>query len=608
MISLLRIRQVGFLQLIVIVFFKLGYKFVLFKEKVYLYLGARFVYMKLPERLKMRLIQDNNTYNLFKKYCILSSEGLKEADLILQNRIPLYGKIYNREDGWLTDPLTGQKVDAYTFFADASVTINQDTDVKYVMELNKFYHLVVLACAYKYSGNEKYIYKIEEDIKSWTQEVKYELGIINKIIMDLAYRNLNLIYICILCKDNSYFKEKISSSILNIIYWQTLTIQKFATPKWFKTGNASNHTIGEMVGYIISALWLSRQLKGYKIRLKWALRYLNTTLRELITENGVYLEQSFNYSKLVFDFLFLLDIGMKDFEYTHPLYERKYFLRLSNYLSLLLRKDFSPNFGDNDSSRVILPFYYSNRYLNTIKYQQTSLYDVKSGQIIWHSEDGNDIHLFLRCGQFSTYKLGAAVHCHCDILALLLSVKGKRIFVDRGTSYYNRDISFRDTDRSSFAHNCISFDGLEQAQMNGKWAYSSYPSSQVEIMKCAKNFFHFVGHISYGKSVLKREIHYEANTFEITDTFENFFSQKCYLNYTLDASLVLRQERNNTFYISDNTADRICMILDERMNAAIGETEIFEVYSKGIKTQKITGHFFVKDSSCQVYKTIIRIL
>lgn len=93
-------------------------------------------------------------------------------------------------------------------------------DVKLVMELNKLYHLVVLACAYDYTKEEKYIYKIEEDINSWRKEVRYESGVINKIIMDLAYRNLNLIYVCILCQKSDYFQEKIYPYIVNILYWQ----------------------------------------------------------------------------------------------------------------------------------------------------------------------------------------------------------------------------------------------------------------------------------------------------------------------------------------------------------------------------------------------------
>lgn len=58
------------------------------------------------------------------------------------------------------------------FLPDSSVCLNLGMDVKLVMELNKLYHLVVLACAYDYTKEEKYIYKIEEDINSWRKEVQ----------------------------------------------------------------------------------------------------------------------------------------------------------------------------------------------------------------------------------------------------------------------------------------------------------------------------------------------------------------------------------------------------------------------------------------------------
>lgn len=608
MINWLKIRQIGILQLIIIVFFKLEYKLILFKEKISLYLGKKYVFTGLSSNFKHVFIHDRNPYNHFRKYCVFGAEVVEEANLILKNQIKLYETYYLINQDWLSDPLTKQKVDAYTFFADSSVCLNQGMDVKLVMELNKLYHLVVLACAYDYTKEEKYIYKIEEDINSWRKEVRYESGVINKIIMDLAYRNLNLIYVCILCQKSDYFQEKIYPYIVNILYWQNLSIEKFATPKWFKTGNASNHTVGEMVGYIVTTLWLSGQLRGMKINLDWAFQYLNQTLEKLVTANGVYLEQSFNYSKIVFDFLFILDIGMKDVEYTHALYNRKYLLKLENYLSLLLGDDFSPNFGDNDSSRVILPFYYSDHYLNRIECKGNFLHDVKSGQVIWHSKEGADIHLFLRCGEFSVYKLGVAVHCHCDILSLLLSLKGRKIFVDRGTSYYNRQLDFRNQDRSSLSHNCISFEGLEQAQMNGKWTYGSYPFSRVEKAEGTDSVFQFIGRICYGKSVLRREINYRSAEFEVVDTLENFFSQKCYLNYILEASLLPRQVDNNVFYISDGTEDLVCMIFDERINVTIENAEVFDVYSKKKITKKIFGSFFIEGASSEVYKTIVRIL
>lgn len=608
MINWFKIKQIGILQLVVIVFFRLGYKFILFKEKVSLYLGRKYVFTKLNLNFKHALIHDKNPYNHFKKYCVFNAEVVEEANLILKNQIKLYGTYYRINHNWHADPLTKQRADAYTFFADSSISLNQDTDVKFLMELNKLYHLVVLACAYDYTKEEKYIYKIEEDINSWRKEVRYESGVINKIIMDLAYRNLNLIYVCILCQNSNYFQEKVYPYIVNILYWQNLSIKKFATPKWFKTGNASNHTVGEMVGYIVTTLWLSRQLRGTTIKLDWAFRYLNKTLEKLVTENGVYLEQSFNYSKIVFDFLFVLDIGMEDIGYTNALYTRKYLLKLGNYLSLLLGNDFSPNFGDNDSSRVILPFYYSDCYLSKIECKGNFIHDTKSGQVIWHSKEKADIRLFLRCGEFSAYKLGAAVHCHCDILSLLLSLKGRRIFVDRGTSFYNRQLEFRNIDRSSFSHNCISFEGLEQAQMNGKWTYGSYPFSRIEKAEGTDSIFHFIGHIYYDKSVVRRKINYRLAEFEVVDILENFFSQKCYINYILEASLLPRQVDNNIFYISDGIEDLVCIIFDKRINVTIEKAEIFDVYSKKRITKKISGNFFIEGGSSEIYKTIVRIL
>lgn len=588
MIDWLKIKQTGFSRSAWIGIYKILYRTVLWKEKLRLAFtsGSFRTDTGLPSGCLPG--RDTTDYTNFIGYCRFDRETIRQADAIGYGRIELFGQTCSVGNNWLSDPVTGQKIDPDVFFADASTLIHPDTDVKFLMELNKLYHPVVLACAYYDTKEEKYLHQIEACLRSWTETVRYERSIVNKIIMDLAYRNLNLIYIYVLGKENAYFRAKIYPYILRIVYLQTKTIRKFATPKWFKTGNESNHTIGEMAGLIVSELWLSKQIKGYRPDTDRAIGYLNRTLDKLLTSNGVYLEQSFNYTKIVLDFLFVLDVFIRDFGIRPRGYTSLYLTRIQSYFSLLTGDDFSPNFGDNDSSRVVLPFYYSNRYLNacTGKESGSSLFDPESGQIVWNSAGPEKIRLFTRCGAFSVYKLGAAVHCHSDLLALLLSVKGEKIFVDRGTSYYNRSIGFRNRDRSSAVHNCLSVAGIEQAEPHGKWSYKSYPAARIDRIDLSDEKFHFAGQVRYQGYTIRREIDYPGgNELEIRDTIDPLPSGHIILNYLLNPALSVEATGDRSLRIG--LASGACLSVTFSIPVKLEETELFETYSKSVKTRRI---------------------
>jgi hypothetical protein len=86
------------------------------------------------------------------------------------------------------------------FFSDAKYEVEGLGDVKYVMEYNKMYHLVVLAQAYYVSSDDKYVKAIDESLNNWVKYVIHERSVVNNIIMDIAFRCINLIHICLLFK------------------------------------------------------------------------------------------------------------------------------------------------------------------------------------------------------------------------------------------------------------------------------------------------------------------------------------------------------------------------------------------------------------------------
>jgi len=80
--------------------------------------------------------------------------------------------------------------------------------------------------------------------------------------------------------------------------------------------------------------------------------------------------------------------------------------------------------------------------------------------------------LILDCGPLGpNYQLG---HGHCDLLSFELSLQGKRVIVDTGTSTYEAGIE-RHYERSTAAHNTIRIDGEEQAELWSSYRVGRHP-------------------------------------------------------------------------------------------------------------------------------------
>ncbi len=501
------------------------------------------------ERIKSITIPEIPTLKSI--YDIFIKPDIPKADKIVDGEIELFNKWYLKQN-WLKDPISGNLWPALDFFASSSTKLNGYGDVKFVLEANKLNHLVTVATAYHKTKQQKYINYIEQEIASWCSDVQYERSVANKIIMDVAFRAINLISISIICSENKYFITNIYPTIHKILLLSERQISKFSTPKWFKTGNGANHVIGEMVGLIIIRLWeaiISNKKKP--LNLKSEYKWLYDTLDRLISPNGIYLEQSANYSRLVCEFLVMLDI----FENTANLHTktRDYLKPLIGYVTDLFRIYSHLNFGDNDGASVLIAFKNNISDISPLLKYQTYLNKNTSsnlnkynddGQFLWQSNDSNQISLFLRHGRFNYFREGAATHAHCDLLAILMSIKGIPIFVDKGSYLYNSDKKQRFNDVSIKSHNTITVDNIEMASFDGKGFYV-YPESKF-LHSDIRNSCIFSASIKYSDIMHIRKIHYSPHELEIIDSISYLEGKEFTLRFLLSEFIIHEVEKNST--------------------------------------------------------------
>lgn len=523
-------------------------------------------------------ISKSNVHSLLAAYESLLCPDIPKANRIVNTReIEIFNKWY-KKGPWLQDPIFGQNWPTNEFFQSSRTKIQGYGDVKFVLEINKLNHLVTVATAFHKTKQQHYIDYIGNEIKSWWHEIPYERSVVYKIVMDTAFRAINLISISILCFDNKKFRSEIYPLIYDILSLSERQIHKFSTPKWYKTGNGANHVIGEMVGAIVIKLWKfisSNNSHDVLPKMQTEYKWLYATCDKLISKTGVYLEQSANYSRLVCEFLLMLDI----FETAAGMHTktRIYFKKLSDYVLTLANIDQSINFGDNDGASVLIAFKNNISDLSPIeKYREAILDDPKlldykqynqDGHFIWKSNDSKAISLFIRHGTFCHFREGAAAHAHCDLLAILMSVNGESLFIDRGCYLYNTDANRRFEDVSTLSHNTVTINNQEQAIFDGR-GYYDYPKTTFLPTDIHDSCI-FSACISYQENTHARKIFYQKNELQIVDSIKS----NANANYTI---LFLLSDKYTPIATKNKDSINICQ--NDKIKAIVKFLNIDTIY------------------------------
>lgn len=511
------VKQYGLGSLIKVAFFKVLYKL---KLKSYKSHAPR------SWSQKRGIIEKKSAFEAFYTLCD-NRDGsiIKEASSILEGNITLFGESFSLDPilGWLNDPVTGGFWNKNAYFVEAPTKQEGLADVKYVLELNKFNHLVRVALAYYHTHNKRYTQFITDSFVGYRETVKPYRSIVQRIVMDMGFRVINLIQILMLCKDDLEFQKQTAPLVNGIIYDQVKAMEQFHTAKWFKTGNGANHVTGEMVGLILGQLWLQQNgIANFDRKYQKEYVYLVEVLNRTIAPSGAYLEQSGNYSRLVAEFLVMFDLlkgcmGHKGYCLSYE--KGHYGERLLQYLRDISYNDHVPNFGDNDDARVLTAFCGQGElveyFLKDVKPSFKSEAYLDGSQWAFCSQDEHDIHLFARVGKLAYFREGASIHAHNDLLAVLMGVKGLPVFIDKGMRFYNSGSELRKSYSQIAAHNTVSIEGKEMTMLGAGVSYH-YPQCEY-AKKDVHDSVIFSGMLKYGDVEHRRTIAYQDGKIEVED-------------------------------------------------------------------------------------------
>ncbi len=437
---------------------------------------------------------------------------LDRADAIAAHRL----SFLDIEDRYLGDPIDfnrdhgSGKASPMTFAAWIDYRDFQLTgDCKYVWEPSRQHQLVLLARAYRLSGQVRYARAVVEQLDSWFDQCPFGLGMQWRSGLEESIRLINWVWAVDMIRESSLVAGHFRTRLLNAVHRHVWEIAR----KYSRGSSCNNHAIGEAAGVFIAASYFSN-LKGASRLRAEAHRLLHRQIIAQTFLDGGTREQSTSYHLFVLQLLLLSALVGR---WTQMHFSAEYWERLEKmfeFLGVLTEGgERLPMIGDSDDGYVLelgenprdvrewLPLgavlfhradfrRWAGRYSQTSRSligpggaeqfqiltspqgdrSITSRALVESGYYLLQSGAGAErISVVFDCGELGLAPLAA--HAHADALSFTLRAFGVDVLVDPGTYDYFTYPKWRDYFRSTRAHNTIAIDGQDQSVMRGPFLW-----------------------------------------------------------------------------------------------------------------------------------------
>lgn len=432
-------------------------------------------------------------------------------------------------------------------------------DIKILWEISRFDWVTGLARAYKVSGEEKYLLKLNLWLDDWSKKNPLNTGPNWKCGQEASFRIMKLLTAAH-CLDQydaptSSLKEMIKQHVIRIYPNINYAISQ-----------DNNHGTSEAIGLYIGAAWLihngETDPKFYKFK-RIGRQVLEERILKLIQNDGTFSQKSMTYHRVVLDTMAFVLHNMKLL--TEPDFITTIFNRLTKlgewqYKMTFGKEGDAPNFGSNDGAMienlhdrpyrdfrpstqlffaalhskrlyddiiVSEPLYwrYGNDALNwPIRNIDTTSAEILDKQIlILRNRRAN---IFMKLPE-DTFRPGN------DAFHVDLWVDGNPILVDAGSYSYNAG-QLTDYFKSVASHNTVQFGSHEQMPkisrfLNGKWIKLSaltYPIINGDLITCKGEYR------DYKDNVHERKLSFTSSLLSIEDKVKT--KEEAHINLHLD--------------------------------------------------------------------------
>ncbi len=410
------------------------------------------------------------------------------ARQVLEHKFPLLGVTIETgpEIRWRRDYAHGVESDLRYFRRIPYLNVGAVGDHKFIWELNRHQHLVVLAQAFRFTGNREFVAEIVRQLECWFEQNPFQRGINWASALEVAFRAISWIWVHRLV--GSEMPDRFRRRFLTELYRHRRHLEENLSIYF----SPNTHLLGEAVAL--------HALGGQR-----AANIVESQLTFQVKPDGSHFEQSTYYHVYALDFfLFHYILNGK------PAAFRPTLERMAEYLHWLLGKSRRITFfGDDDGGRLFHPYGDRSQFGRATLATCGLLFDREewigteddiAEQAAWwlgpktlerarsersapagprlFSDSGmaflqsSGLEVQMDCGPFG---YGGAGHSHSDTLSLVVTLAGERVLRDPGTYTYISNQEERNWFRGSGAHNTVRIDGLDQADPAGPFRWASKP-------------------------------------------------------------------------------------------------------------------------------------
>lgn len=481
---------------------------------------------------------------------------------------------------------------------------NKIGNIKYIWELNRLQHLVILAIAWSATGDRIYGDEIERQILSWTAKNPFMMGLNWKSPLEAGLRLISWAYLSFLTAHINQKNKIYHRGFRETIYHHQYFIKKFHS----KYSSANNHLVGEMAGlYVGSIFWpWYDESAGWQ---SFARKKLIEEISRQVEVDGVGKERTTEYQLFIFE-LFLL-AGALGHAVGDP-FPRNYWERLRSMMTFFVtisdRSANFPMFGDGDSGKVLcFPDTTADRVHTLLQLGQSLINrteepDLRTFLLLWGgkteklplspvgrpkynlqaypqggyyvlaSDRGskNEMVVVFDAGPIGFAPLYA--HGHADALSFWLSYDGREFFIDPGTYCYTAPTAWRSYFRSTRAHNTLRIDRQDQSLTGGPFLWRHVAHCQAEHLKEHEDFVEVEGvHDGYRRLVdpvihrRRMRLYKKSRRLVITDHLDCSGDHEIELFFHFNEKCEVKQAGPVCFQILNGNRQLILRFLDSQL-------------------------------------------
>ncbi|MGA8764506.1 MAG: alginate lyase family protein [Candidatus Sulfotelmatobacter sp.] len=227
---------------------------------------------------------------------------LAEAEAILAGSLPFFGRLSFPCDfppQWFRNPITGQQVSPKQRWTQMRFASDSYGDLKFILEPSRFLFVYQLARAYALSGDERFPQAFWNAIEDWARNSPPVSGPLWICGQECSLRILAWsfgLYAFVNSPATTAERVALLVSLIAAHAWRTTQTLGYARSQ------RSNHLISEAVG-LWTAGTLYPELSEASAWRNIGARLLREAVLDQITSEGVSLQHSFNYQRMVLHLL-----------------------------------------------------------------------------------------------------------------------------------------------------------------------------------------------------------------------------------------------------------------------------------------------------------------